>query len=243
MSTNGWDMTIKMKVYKRIINYGKEDWYRNEKWNEDIEKVFEEKLKRARRIYSKGQYIVIQAQCLVRSNNPKLQKIGLELMDRVFNDFPQDNKDTVYNSVRAAEDLGNYYSEIDDLQKATKYYLEVIENPHNAHGNLANSDVPLLYIDCVLKTDNTDEYDKALSLFIAFDIKELSFQSKYCLAGKVGAFLYDRLGNKSEVIGFAKLALESAQITEPMFKKYPNLGVVNATQEEIEKLIAISLNE
>ena len=221
----------------------KDDWYRNEKWDNEIEKIFEEKLKRARGVYSKSQYLVIQAECLLSSNEPKFIEIGLSLMNRVFNDFPKDNKDAGFNSVRASQCLANYYSEIGDIEKAKKYYLEVIENPHNRDGNLGNSDIPLLYIDCVLKTNNTDEYEKTLSLFTAFDVQKLDFPSEYYLAWKVASFLNDRLGNKIKAISFAKLALESAKITEPIIKKYPNLGAVNATQEEIEKLIAISLNE
>ena len=55
----------------------REDWYRNEEWNEEIEEAFFVKLKRARR---KEQYLRIQASIIA----PIYPNIALSLLKQYF---------------------------------------------------------------------------------------------------------------------------------------------------------------
>lgn len=55
----------------------RDDWFRNTKWNESIERTFEEKLRRARR---KSEYLRIQAGGLAESH----PVVALQLLERYF---------------------------------------------------------------------------------------------------------------------------------------------------------------
>jgi tetratricopeptide (TPR) repeat protein len=92
----------------------KDDWFRNEKWNREIEQHFFEKLRRAR---DKSQYLRIQAGYLAE----RFPKVTLELLEKYFAlgehlDWAQ----AYVDAARAHMSLGETDKAISSLRKALK---------------------------------------------------------------------------------------------------------------------------
>ncbi len=61
------------------------DWYRNEEWNDNIEKAFFDRLNRSRGQFHKAQYLRIQAVCLEKEE----PEVALRLLDLIISEYPE----------------------------------------------------------------------------------------------------------------------------------------------------------
>ncbi len=215
----------------------RDSWFRNTTWSSDIAEVFEAKLKRARGDDGKAQYLRVQASYLLNSSDQNISAIGEKLMHRVIEEY----YDEVISVVQAMQELADFYMDNKSYLKAALYYLKGGNHPLNKRRQYGNSDTPLRYIDAVIKGNLEEEYTKAMKIFNKFPKKSFTFVNDEYLYAKVGAMLNDRIGNRKDAIKFAKIALVKAEITEPEFPKYPNLGSIESTKEEIDELIRISM--
>jgi hypothetical protein len=85
-----------------------EEWFRNKAWTESVATDFEVRLKRSRGTYNKAQYLRIQASYLLNSADIDTQLAGIELMERLLNDYPKEE----FHIVFGQEQLGDYYVRI-----------------------------------------------------------------------------------------------------------------------------------
>lgn len=216
-----------------------DDWYRNEIWTDEIEQRFNEQLKRSRGSYNKSQYLRIQAGIFLRSSKKEIQEIGTMLAKRIFSDFAENDKDVAASRIMITQELGDYYMSKGDYSLAASQYLMIANKSLRQSACNGNSDVPLRYIDAVLKGKLTEQYQSALSILKDFSVTNLLFPSDFFLAAKVGAFLHYELRNLNEARKFALEALRYAEDIEPRFKRYPHLGVPCATKEELDLLFEI----
>lgn len=91
----------------------RDDWFRNREWTESIERAFEEKLRRARRL--KSQYVRIQAGCLAESH----PVVALRLLERYFKlDEKFDCAQAYCDQARAFLSLGRVDDAITSYERA-----------------------------------------------------------------------------------------------------------------------------
>ena len=186
---------------------------------------------------SKSQYLRIQASYLLGDNNYDISTIGEKLMHRVIEEY----YDEVGSTVFAVKQLADFYMDKNEYLKASSYYHQGVMHPLNKRREHGNNDLPLRYIDAVLKGNLEDQYAQAFKVFNKFPKKSFTFINDEYLYVKVGAILNDRVGDRDDAIRFAKIALEKAEITDPEFPKYPDLGSIEFTKEELDELIRISM--
>ena len=144
---------------------GRDDWYRSEVWNEEIEHAFEVKFKRVRCPVCKVQYLHIQACCLFHSQDDKTQKTGLRIMERVFEEFP----DQLFAHIDAWRSLGRYYMRVKDYSNAEIYLKKVIEacTIHKQYaGSVAYTDLDI--VDIILATNKTNRFEEAYTMLQSF---------------------------------------------------------------------------
>lgn len=213
----------------------KEDWYRNTKWNEQIESEFEARLKRSRGNYHKAQYLRIQASYLLDSEIKTLQEKGIEYMERVISDYPEEKSSTILGN----EQLGDYYLKNNSYNKAEKHFRIVVEHYYskNRSGTTGLADLKLCQV--ILESEQSEKYDNAYEIAtIKFDKTggDLMMNSDKFYYADLMANLCHKLDRKEEASEFAISALELSKITEPQFNRHKNLGLIKAKSEQLNRL-------
>ncbi|WP_067139607.1 hypothetical protein [Oceanivirga salmonicida] len=210
----------------------KENWYRNTIWNEEIEKEFENRLKRSRGNYNKSQYLRIQATYLLSSSNEIFEKKGIELMERVINFYSDE-----FDSITAKEQLGDFYFSKKDFVNAEYYFRIVTEYYYTKTRSGTSGLADLKLCELILLTNQKDKFKEAYKMGIEkFDREYLSFDNEKFYYNNLMANLCYAMNRKNEASKFASIALELSKITRPKFSRHKMLGLVNATEEQIEKL-------
>jgi len=218
---------------------GTDDWYRNTTWNSSIETDFEARLKRSRGAYNKAQYLRIQASYLLGSRDKNVQAIGLRLIERLINDFPTEEFSTVFGH----EQLGDYYLENEDFEKAEAHF-RVVTNHYKSRqsrsGTSAMADLKLA--ETILTSDKSDQFQEAYNLCKEYPRDELRFNSDKFYYASLLARLCSEMNKKEEAKEYAKAAIEISKITEPQFSRHKTVGLVNARDKQLQTLQRI-LNE
>jgi hypothetical protein len=208
---------------------GTEDWYRNETWNSEIEEAFEARLKRSRGAYYKAQYMRIQASYLLSSKKSDIQNIGVILMKRMINDFPTETSSTIFGH----EQLGDYYFSKSDYENAIYYYDIVNDFYEKGKRNGTSGIADLKLIDIILKGNRKNQYKKAYNICKNYQVENISLNSDKYYYYELFALLCDKLKKQDEAKQYAMKALEMAEITEPQFRYHKNVGLVNASNEQL----------
>jgi tetratricopeptide (TPR) repeat protein len=210
---------------------GAEDWYRNETWNAEIEEAFEAKLKRSRGAYYKAQYLRIQATYLFKSEYENIQNVGVTLIQRMINDYPTEESSTVFGH----EQLGDYYFRKSDYQNAVRFYDFVNDCYKKDHKYRNNTSwiADLKLVDVILTANLQDRFEEAYKICKNYRIADITMNSDkyYCL--ELSALICNVLGRKEEAKEYAKKALKMSKVTEPQFRYHKNVGLVNASTEQL----------
>lgn len=182
-----------------------EDWYRNDKWSEKIEKKFFDKLKRARS--QRGQYLVIQASSLV-DNFPE---VALRLVDFYF-----DTRKDGFDDVRALLAKTNALLKLEKTERAVEAYRAVLkrEEEFPNHQTCAYVDYP--YFVATRKVET--EYDNALEV-LKKHAERLAFPVD-CFKWYAAKALIE---NDSD---YASKALDAAGVEKSGFRFHQNVGLV-----------------
>ena len=69
----------------------KGDWFRNTEWSRKTQSAFWERWGRSRSDFHRAQYLRIQGVCLTSSNNNKTIRAGVELLEQVVREFPNES--------------------------------------------------------------------------------------------------------------------------------------------------------
>ncbi len=215
---------------------GQDDWYRNTSWDNETRELFETKLKRSRGAYHKAQYLRIQASYLLDSTN--FQDIGLQLMERLIQDFPTEDFSTTFGK----EQLGDFYFKKGDYEKAKSYYHQVTDRYklRNRSGTSGVADIKL--VNSLLKLNDQDTFEDAYKL-LTIDFERtggsLSLNDDRFFYSRVIAELCDRLGKQDEARQYADKALEISKIIEPQFTRHKTVGLVRTDKETLDLLARI----
>ena len=214
-----------------------DDWYRNKTWDSNIETDFEARLKRSRGGYSKAQYLRIQASYLLDSSVLTTQLVGLQLMERLINDFPAEEFSTIFGH----EQLGDYYLRNREFDRAEKHFRIVVEHYENKNsrgGTSAKADLKLA--ETFLEANKTDKYEEAYRICKKYPISELIFNNDKFYFAELVAHICDKLNKLDEAKEFARTAIEISKITEPQFYRHKTIGLVKATERQLRTLEQIA---
>lgn len=209
---------------------GAEDWYRNKIWNSEIKENFETRLKRSRGAFHKAQYLRVQASYLLDSKNNEYQNVGVRLMERMINDYPEEKSSTIFGQ----EQLGDYYLKTYDFDNAEKYYKIVIEHYKSRSGTSIKADLKLA--ETYLTANKVEKFVEAYKIGKKFPNKELTFNSDKFYFTELMAHICDKLGKQDEAKEYAKTAIELSKITEPQFYRHKTVGLVRVTEQQLRTL-------
>jgi len=208
-----------------------DDWFRNKTWNAEIEKEFEARLKRSRRIYNKAQYLRIQASYLLDSEDLNIQNAGVTLMQRMINEYPTEEFSTIFGH----EQLGDYYFKKSDYQNAVRFYDFVNDcyKKSREYRSGTSSIADLKLVEVILKASLHDRFDEAYEICKNYQTEYILINSDKYYYFELSALICNISGRKEEAKGYAKKALEMSKITEPQFRYHKNFGIVNASNEQL----------
>lgn len=197
------------------------EWYRNETWNDAVERSFNERLGRARR---KEQYLRIQA-CLLATSHPL---VALQLLERYFT-LPDD-----FDHAQAFVDRATAYVALERLPEAVDAY-EAALSREAAFPNLktqAYLDLPYLVATRQLR----DRYGRALALLEEHE-KRLMFPVDLFRWHVAHALIASDLGRASVAGDHATRALEAAAQDKSVFRYHPSVGLVTKQYDDILKRV------
>jgi hypothetical protein len=213
----------------------KEDWYRNTDWNDKIEFEFESRLKRSRGNYHKAQYLRIQASYLLNSEINNLQEKGVEFMERVIMDYPEEKFSTIHGN----EQLGDFYLKKDSFEKAEKYFRIVTDYYYAETRSGTTGLADLKLCETILKSKQSNKYQEiyqmATEKFKETGGRLMMNSDKFYYADLMANLCYEmeKVNKASE---FAESALELSKIAEPQFNRHKNIGLIKAEKEQLERL-------
>lgn len=195
------------------------DWYRNTKWDANIETKYRAKLDRSRS--GKPQYLVIQAGYL-REEYPA---VALKLVHEFF-ETGDDFHIPDALCVRAAS-----YKTLGNIDEAVKAYKEALdwEAVHPGLITAARIDLPKLVVDHRL----TLEYEYSLEILTTrFKPSDLQFPSLRYKWNGCNALIAHDFEQIAEAQEFAERALAAAAQTESPFRHHRTVGIVRNSSDE-----------
>ena len=213
----------------------KDDWFRNIKWNKEIEKFFELKLKHARGSHSKAQYLRIQGSYLLDSKKSELQHKGIELMKRLINEFPGE----VFHTIFATEQLGDYFFKQEKYQTAEQHFRTVTNHYYTKTRSGTSGIADIKLSRTIFESNQQNKFEEAIK--IATEKFEMSDGSLMMNANKFYyaetlALLFSKMNKIEDAKYYAKQAIELEINKEPQFSRHKTVGIANVDKGRIEKL-------
>lgn len=213
----------------------KDDWYRNTEWSDQIESEFEARLKRSRGNSNKAQYLRIQASYLLDSSKTENQKKGIQLMERVINDYPEET----FSTIHGHEQLGDYFLKNGDYEQAEKHFRIVTDYYHSNTRSGTTGLADLKLSETILLSEQEDKlqeaYELSTSKFEETGGNLLMNNQKFYYATLM-ANLCVRMGEIEEASSYANSALQLSTITEPQFNRHKTVGIIEADTNTLERL-------
>lgn len=218
----------------------REDWYRNTSWNDQIQAEFEARLKRSRGNFHKAQYLRIQASYLLNSSVNTFQEKGIEYMERVIKDYPEEYSSTIFGN----EQLGDYYLNNNLFDKAEEHFRIVVKHYYSKDRNGTTGLADLKLCQTILKSEQIEKYNEAYKIATE-KFKEtggnlMMNSDKFYYANLMANLCY-KMDNKNEASEFATVALELSNISEPEFNRHKTVGLVKANKEQLKQLEIIKM--
>jgi tetratricopeptide (TPR) repeat protein len=195
----------------------RDDWYRNEWWNDEIASHFEAKLKRA---LKKGQYLRIQA-CTLAKSNPEM---ALKLLDRYFAQH-----DERFDDAQAYVDRAVALLALGRIDEALSSYEDALRTEAKAPNLLTQAYIELPYMISV--RGMRSRYGRALEI-LQEHRKRLMFPVEHFKWNAAQAIIAGETGNRDKAREFASAALEFAAKDHSGFRYHPDIGLVSETHAD-----------
>jgi tetratricopeptide (TPR) repeat protein len=198
---------------------GRDEWFRNQKWDAATEAHFNEKLRRAR---DKAQPLRIQAGYLVNTN----PKAALALLDRYFalgNHF--DIAQAFLDQAEAHLTLGAQEEALRSLENALQREREFPNVKTSAWSRFT-----LLVAE--RKLDH--RYDKALQVLEENPLRSHLFPVDAFRWHAALALIADAQGLRDDAAKSAAKALEFADLTDSGFRYHPDVGLVGSHYDDLK---------
>jgi tetratricopeptide (TPR) repeat protein len=188
----------------------REDWYRNDNWNEEIEVAFFAKLKRARR---KEQYLRIQAS-IIASTYPD---VALTLLERYFalkDDF---------DHAQAYCDMAKAHLSKGQIDQALSAYSKALSREYDFPK--LKTDAYILYPITIIENKITELYYSANEVLDKNE-NRLMFPVDYFRWYAAKAIIEFQMGNIELAKNHAAKSLDAAKIKKSGFRFHQKLGIV-----------------
>ncbi|WP_289657900.1 hypothetical protein [Flavobacterium panacagri] len=205
------------------------DWYRKKTWTKEDEEHFFSKLARARKD-GRAQYLKIQAIVLVETKEPELLNIAKELLQKILDEYPNDNfnKSSVYNT------FGEIFSLEKNIEKSLQYYKKSIDF-EEVYPNVQTGSY-LGYSELIIKNQLTHEYLNVEKI-LEDKISGLLFPIEKYKVFSILAILNYHNSKKEIAKEFAKLANENAQTETSGLRYHKHLGIVSERDVFLEQIL------
>lgn len=206
---------------------GREDWYRNTDWNEEIEAAYFDKLSRARS--SRDQYLTIQASLLARTH----PDVAMKLVDLYFN-----TKKTNFDVGLAFGVLVEVAKSKGQWDKVVETYKQLLELEKAKPSQTFGTDIELPYFVATHKIkheySNCLEVLKSINRDMIFPLERFKYYSALALISMGN-------GQRSAAKNAASCALQEADLQRSGLRYHQNLGLVGEDHRStIRKLVQIS---
>jgi len=200
---------------------GREDWYRNTEWNDDISVEYFKKLSRARK---KDQYLRIQANYL----SDKYPEVALKLLDQFF------AIDESFDTAQAFCDKAVSLVSLNRIDEAVASYKSALGYEKN---DSCIQTQAYLKLPCLIVDYHLEQHFHAAVGVLEEHIDRPMFPLDHFLWFGCMAILKEGLGKNSEAAKYAGLALDAAKIKKSGFRYHQRLGIVGKKHKKIIKVL------
>lgn len=203
----------------------KPEWFRRRTWTDADRVDFNARLNRARGAESKGQYLRIQAWHLAEAGQ---HEGALELLERLFAEFPQKGELAQGHSQKAASlaELGRVEAAVEEYRaalQAQRDYPQVGTNAWLDFGWL------------VVEKELTALYEEASAVLQEFrEDGGIQFPASEYRYSAIQALLAEARGERSAASEFARKALAEAEKKESGLRYHPGVGLVGSERNTFE---------
>ena len=207
-----------------------DDWFHKTTWSDSDEQDFFARLKRSRSSYHKAQYLRIQAHALAQTNKESLVLASLELLRRIFEEFPEPSQLTAAHlqAARCYELLGK--------TELALYHFRLSLLAKSKYPN-SDSGTALEYAWFIVVHNLTEHFGAAIN---ALQSARLDFPVQIFQASAVRAFIAHENGDR-DAQRFAIEALEAAALNKSQFRNHSALGLVGEKyRSQVERLRVIA---
>lgn len=203
------------------------DWYRNQIWNSEVERVFEEKLHRAKE-HKKGQYLRVQAYTLAES----YPEVALKLLDRYF-EIPGD-----FFRAQAHFDRASSYLALERVDDALQSYEDALDTERTFPNVRTQARIEYPFIIAVRNLQT--HYPRAIEVLDMSSPESLSFPNQRFRWHAAHALIASDLNDLAQAKIQAEKSLGAAAERHSGFRYHPTLGLVTGEYSGIvERLSSI----
>lgn len=195
----------------------RDDWFRNQEWNDEIEAAFFAKLKRAR---NKSQYLRIQASTLAK----RYPNVALQLLDSYF-DLGED-----FDYAQAYVDAATSFVALNKFHDAVSSYESALAREAEYPRLLTNAYLDMPYLIAVKEIE--EKYSRALQV-LEEHAKRVMFPIDAYKWNATKALIQASRSQHQEAKNFAREALNAAGATKSGFRNHPTIGLFS--EEKVGK--------
>ena len=192
----------------------KYEWYTNKTWDGKIDAKFEDNLKRSRGSSNKAEFLQIQGCLLLESLRRNIQDVGVELIFRLFSDFPAEH----VSIVLAQEKLADHYLKNNNLERAEHYFRIVVKyckTQNSTGGTSGIADLKLA--ETIVKSQQQAKLEEAYQYVMEYPVANIKFNNSKFYYAELAAHVCDLLDKKEEAKAFAKTAIQlSTELRHPL---------------------------
>lgn len=202
--------------------YGRDDWFRRDTWDEIDQEEFFARLKRSRGQFHKAQYLRIQALYIQK----ECPEDALKLLEMVREEYPEPGQlsSTFLQTAECLVSLGR-------KEEAIEWYRKVLENEKVYKGVLTSAylDFPVFIVTEELK----DLFPEAQRILVDH-VARLTFPVDRYLWNMTMALIDAENGELDEASKHARAAIEASQQEHSGFRYHPKVGLVKEQDERIQ---------
>lgn len=200
---------------------GSEDWYRNTRWNADIEAAFDAKLARSRS--QKAQYLRIQGSIL-KDSHPEA---AIRLFDRCIAERDP------FQTAHALLDMAHAYYVMGDVERALVTLEATVEQ--QVQEPISRTTAPYDYAMLVALHERTERYDRALEMLASAD--DPLFATMVFEAEAARAVIYASKGEVERAQRAARSAMSARGVRTGWIPGHPDVGVVPDGDDPLSKRV------
>jgi pentatricopeptide repeat protein len=168
------------------------------------------------------------------------EKDGRTLLHRVLDGWPENE----FEVVGALESLADSYARTDDVEKAERYYRELLQrHPPGGRGSGTSGVVALSLAELLLRLGGVDRAREAAEWLSEPGLQaSLFFDVQHFRHAAASARAYEALGRRKDASRWAKRALEVADASarREQFARHPGIGKAAPSRSELKDLRRIA---